>query len=212
MEKEEIILFPNKPVVIKSVMDSDRKILESIRVLYLNNSNFDLDPCYSTGKFYENLERPLFKLDKTPQSEDVEQNDIVEKGLPYGGNTISSIVFDPPFMFGKHGKTDQNIMTKRFTMFDSWADLENMYKKSLQEFKRVLVRGGIVAFKCQDYTDSRTTLTHCYVHNWALEIGFAVEDIFIMTFRGGRVWNSNLRQKHARKYHSYWFVFRKLAH
>ena len=89
-------LFPEKPKVVKSVMDNDRDILAAIRVLYLNNSNFDLDPCYSTGKFYEDLERPLFKLDKTPQSEDVEQNDIVEKGLPYGGNTISSIVFDPP--------------------------------------------------------------------------------------------------------------------
>lgn len=188
-----------------------RDILAAIRVLYLNNSNFHLDPCFSTGKFYGDLETPELKLDKNPQTSEVKQNDIVENGLPYEDNSILSIVFDPPFMFGKHGKTDENIMTKRFTMFDSWADLETMYKKSLQEFYRVLKKGGIVAFKCQDYTDSRTTLTHCYVHNWALEIGFSVEDIFIMTFRGGRVWNSNLRQKHARKYHSYWFVFRKLA-
>jgi tRNA G10 N-methylase Trm11 len=165
-------------------------------------------PCYSTGKFYGGLEKPFIKMDKTPQTEGVIKNDLVKDGLPQADTTISSIVFDPPFMFGKHGKTDENIMTKRFTMFDSWADLEIMYKKSLQEFKRVLIRGGIVAFKCQDYTDSRTTLTHCFVHNWALEVGFAVEDIFIMTFRGGRVWNSNLRQRHARKYHSYWFVFR----
>ena len=204
-------LFPQKPQVVKSVMNNDRDILAAIRVLYLHNSNFQLDPCFSTGKFYGDLETPELKLDKTPQTSEVRQNDIVENGLPYEDNSILSIVFDPPFMFGKHGKTDENIMTKRFTMFDSWADLETMYKKSLQEFKRVLARGGIIAFKCQDYTDSRTTLTHCFVHNWALEIGFSVEDIFIMTFRGGRVWNSNLRQKHARKYHSYWFVFRKLA-
>jgi len=198
------------PKVVKSVMDNDRDILAAIRVLYLMNNNFQLDPCFSTGKFYGDLETPELKLDKTPQTDDVIKNDIVENGLPYENDSISSIVFDPPFMFGKHGKTDENIMTKRFTMFDNWADLEKMYKKSLLEFKRVLTRGGIVAFKCQDYTDSKTTLTHCFVHNWALEIGFAVEDIFIMTFRGGRVWNSNLRQKHSRKYHSYWFVFKKI--
>jgi len=194
---------------IKSVMYSDRDILMAIRELYLNGDNFGADPCFSTGKFYEDLEVPFIKLDKEPQIKGVIKNDLVEDGMPMADNTISSIVFDPPFMFGKHGKTDENIMTKRFTMFDSWKDLEKMYKKALQEFYRVLIKGGIVAFKCQDYTDSKTTLTHCFVHNWAREIGFETEDLFIMVFGGGRVWNSNLIQRHARKYHSYWLVLRK---
>lgn len=194
---------------IKSIQNSDRDILESIKIMYLNNENFDLDPCYSSGKFYEDLERPKIKYDKEPKSDDVEQNDLLN-GLPLiNSNSINSIVFDPPFMFGTHGQTKNNIMTKRFTMFDSWEQLENMYKSSLKEFFRVLKKGGIVAFKCQDYTDSKTTLTHCFVHNWAIEIGFKTEDLFIMAFKGGRVWNSNLIQRHARKYHSYWFVFKK---
>ena len=197
-----------KQEVIKSVMYSDRDVLWAIRKLYLNEENFDLDPCYSTGKFYEDLERPKLKMDKTPQLEGVIENDIVN-GLPLESNSIKGIVFDPPFMFGTHGQTKNNIMTKRFTMFDTWGELESMYKKSLQEFHRVLVKGGILAFKCQDYTDSKTTLTHCFVHNWGLEIGFKAEDLFIMAFKGGRVWNSNLTQKHARKYHSYWIVFKK---
>ncbi len=197
-----------KQEVIKSIQNSDRDILSSIRVLFLNGKNFDLDPCYSTGTFYEDLERPFMKMDKTPKDDEVIKNDIIN-GIDLKDNSIFSIVFDPPFMFGKHGKTDENIMTKRFTMFDSWQDLENMYKKSLQEFYRILQNGGIIAFKCQDYTDSKTTLTHCFVWKWALEIGFNVEDLFIMAFKGGRVWNSNLVQRHARKYHSYWLVLKK---
>jgi tRNA G10 N-methylase Trm11 len=157
---------------------------------------------------YEDLEKPKYKLDKYPQLSDVIQNDIMN-GLPYPNNSIKSIVFDPPFMFGKHGKTDENVMAKRFTMFDNWQELEKMYKKALEEFYRVLKKGGIVAFKCQDYTDSKTTLTHCFVHNWALEKGFKVEDLFILIFKGSRIWNSNLKQRHARKYHSYWFVLSK---
>jgi len=195
--------------VIKSIQNSDRDILFSIKTMFLDNKNFDLDPCYSTGKFYEDLERPKIRMDKEPKSDDIEQNDILN-GMPLiGDNSIQSIVFDPPFMFGKHGKTDQNIMTKRFTMFDNWEQLELMYKSSLKEFYRVLKKGGIVSFKCQDYTDSKTTLTHCYVWKWALERGFKVEDLFIMAFKGGRIWNSNLVQRHARKYHSYWFVLKK---
>ena len=201
-------LFELKPQVIKSIQNSDRDILKSILDLYVKEQAFELDPCYSTGKFYEDLPRPFIKMDKEPKSENIKQNDIMN-GIPINDNSIKSIVFDPPFMFGKHGKTDENIMTKRFTMFDSWNDLEKMYKKSLQEFYRILVKNGIVAFKCQDYTDSKTTLTHCFVYNWAVEAGFKVEDLFIMAFKGGRVWNSSLIQRHARKYHSYWLVLIK---
>ena len=213
MKKEKKLtmntLFQEKPQVIKSIQNSDRDILVSIRKLFLNGENFDLDLCFSTGKFYEDLETPYNKMDKTPQVDGVIRNDIMIDGIPYRDNSIKSIIFDPPFMFGTHGQTKNNIMTKRFTMFDSWAELESMYRKSLQEFYRILIKGGIVAFKCQDYTDSQTTLTHCFVHNWALEIGFKIEDLFIMAFKGGRVWNSNLTQKHARKYHSYWIILKK---
>lgn len=200
--------FKEKPQVIKSVQNSDRDILVAIKQLYLNGQNFDLDPCFSTGKFYEDLELPTCKMDKTPQVAGVIQNDILN-GIPFKDKSIGSVVFDPPFMFGTHGQTKNNIMTKRFTMFDSWDELESMYKKSLREFYRILCRGGIVAFKCQDYTDSQTTLTHCFVHGWAIEAGFKVEDLFILVFGGGRVWNSLLIQRHARKYHSYWMVLKK---
>ena len=201
-------LIKIKPQVIKSIQNSDRDVLVAVKTMFLKGENFELDPCYSTGKFYEDLERPNIKYDKTPTSPEIAQNDIMN-GLSLISGSIRSIVFDPPFMFGTHGQTKNNIMTKRFTMFDSWQELEGMYKKSLQEFYRILVKGGIVAFKCQDYTDSQTTLTHCFVHNWAIETGFKVEDLFIMAFKGGRVWNSNLTQKHARKYHSYWLILKK---
>ena len=203
----------DKPQVVKSVLGSDRDVLKAILELYkpvnmLGEIGFDVDPAFSSGTFYEDVPRPVLVYDKEPKIPYITKNNLLD-GLPLTDGLVNSVVFDPPFMFGTHGQTKNNIMTKRFTMFDSWGELEDMYKKSLREFYRVLAKGGIVAFKCQDYTDSRTTLTHCFVHNWAVEIGFKTEDIFIMVFKGGRVWNSNLTQKHARKYHSYWFVLRK---
>ena len=194
--------------VIKSVLNSDKEVLKAISDMFLGGDNYHLDPCFSSGTFYEGELLPEIKMDKEPKSDDVIQNDILN-GIPLENNSIKSIVFDPPFMFGTHGQTKNNIMNKRFTMFDSWQELEQMYKKSLQEFYRIIKKNGIVAFKCQDYTDSKTTLTHCFVHNWAMEQGFRIEDLFIMYFKGGRIWNSNLIQRHARKYHSYWIVLRK---
>jgi hypothetical protein len=180
----------------------------SIKKLYLKDRFFDLDPCYSSGKFYGDGCQPEIKMDKNPQNINIIANDILN-GIPLGTNSINSVVFNPPFMFGTHGQTKNNIMTKRFTMFDSWIELELMYKKALKEFYRILKKNGIIAFKCQDYTDSKTTLTHCHVYNWAIEIGFKTEDIFILNYTKGRIYNSNLEQRHSRKYHSYWFVFKK---
>lgn len=197
-----------KKEVIKSVQYSDWETLTHIKNLYLNGENFDLDPCFSTGKFYKNIEEPRYKFDKIPQRNDVTENDILN-GLPIENNFLNGIVFDPPFVFGNHGKIKTSTMAKRFTIFESWIDLENMYRKSLTEFYRILKYKGIVAFKCQDFTDKITTLTHCHVHNWAIETGFKTEDLFILVFTGGRIWNSKLKQRHARKYHSYWFVLRK---
>lgn len=200
---------PEKPKsVIKSVMYNDKDILTAIKQLYLDGENFDLDPCFSKGKFYKGLDLPSIRMDKTPSIPGVQENDIIN-GIPLNDKSIKSVIFDPPFMFGKHGKTDNNIMTKRFTMFDNWQQLENMYKKALQEFYRILIKGGIVAFKCQDYTDSKTTLTHCFVSLWAMEIGFKTEDLFILVFDKGRIWNSKLTQRHSRKYHSYWIILKK---
>lgn len=200
--------FETKPKVIKSVQYSDQDIINSIRKLYLDGKNFDLDPCFSSGKFYKGLDEPKIKLDKTPQREDVQENDILN-GLPCVSNSLNGIIFDPPFIFGNHGGMKTSVMAKRFTIFESWDDLKSMYCNSLSEFYRVLKKHEIVAFKCQDFTDSKTTLTHCYVHNWATDAGFKIEDIFILVFTGGRIWNSKLKQRHSRKYHSYWMVLKK---
>jgi len=108
-------------------------------------------------------------------------------------------------MFNPHGTAmTHNKANGRYTMFKTWADLEETYKGALTEFKRILRKKGIVAFKCQDYTDSKTTMTHCLVYQWAVDAGFYAKDLLIRYRDHGPAYNVNLRQKH-----SYWFVFQK---
>ena len=192
--------------LIKSVYDSQDEILKGIIQLYCPGG-FTLDPTYSTGVFYKNIQPPLLKFDLNPQVEGVQQANCTE--LPLGTNSVSSIVFDPPFMFGTHGQTKNNIMNKRFTMFDSYPELCIMYQDSLKEFNRILKRKGILVFKCQDYTDSKTTMTHCLVYQWAVELGFYAKDLFILVSSRGRIYNPKLIQRHARKFHSYLWIFEK---
>jgi hypothetical protein len=57
----------------------------------------------------------------------------------------------------------------------------------------------------------QTTMTHCLVYNWATERGFYAKDLLIKYVTKGRAWNPKKLQKHSRKYHAYFFVFRKRA-
>ena len=202
---------PNRPHL-SSVCVSDDEALANIMTLHNAGQAFDLDPCYSLGMFYRrDIPKPKYRFDISPPVETRADGVIKADStrLPLPSNSLKSIVCDLPFMFGTHGQTANNLMTKRFTMFDSYDDLKKVYRGSLQEFHRVLDRGGLLAFKCQDYTDGKTTMTHCLVYNWALEFGFYAKDIFVLVAQGGRVFNSKLNQRHARKFHSYWWVFIK---
>jgi hypothetical protein len=195
-----------KTELIKSISYSQDEIFQWIMQLY-DIEQFDLDPTYSKGVFYKNVPEPRLKFDLQPQVEGVQQADCAN--LPIESNNLQSIVFDPPFMFGTHGQTKNNKMNKRFTMFNSFPELCIMYQDSLKEFYRILKKKGILVFKCQDYTDSKTTMTHCLVWQWAKTFGFYAKDLFILVAKGGRIYNPKLTQRHARKFHSYLWILQK---
>jgi len=197
-------LFGNK--VIKSISFDEQEIIRDILYLHCQNNNIDCDPTFSIGNFYKKgLIEPTYKFDINPQRKDVVKSCSTD--LPLKENSINVIMFDPPFMFEKRNRKNQNIMNKRFSMYNNgFEELKEHYINSLKEFKRVLKNKGILIFKCQDFTDSKTTLTHCFVHKWADEVGFYAKDLFILLSKGA-ISNKGLTQRHARKYHSYFFVF-----
>ena len=196
--------------VIKSISKNESEIINNILSLHNGGFPFDLDVCYSRGSFYRSgaVPQPIRRFDIDPQDFDTEKACVTK--LPVASASVDSIVFDPPFMWNPHGTAlAKNAAGKRFTMFATWADLVLTYKLALNEFYRVLRYDGIVAFKCQDMTDSVTTLTHCHVWQWATARGFYARDLMIRYRDTGPAYNPTLNQRHARKYHSYWFVFSK---
>lgn len=195
-------------VVVKSISSEEDDILLGIMNLHNHGRPFDADMTYSVGGLYKGIvPAPRLKFDINPMLPEVVQADVL--ALPLDDESIDSVVFDPPFMFNPHGNQDQNKANHRYSIFPTWEDLEWTYKGALDEFGRVLRPKGIVAFKCQDYTDSKTTMTHCLVWQWATERGFYAKDLFIRYRNHGPAYNVNLKQRHARKFHSYWFVLER---
>ena len=111
-------------------------------------------------------------------------------------------------MFGTHGQTKNNIINKRYTMFDTFNELYICYENILKESFRILKKKGLLVFKCQDYTDSLTTITHCVVYSLATSLGFYAKDIAILV-KKNKIYNPQLVQRHFRKIHTYFWVFKK---
>ena len=192
----------------KSVFENEQELIRAILDIHLDTDTFDCDPMYFKGNFYKSIPKPKYKFDINPQVPECKYGDATN--LPISDKKLRSIMLDPPFLFGIHGKADKYYSARTHTIFAGFDELEKCYKGILSEAYRVLDRGGVCVFKCQDYTDSKTTMTHCKVYEWANEIGFYAKDIAILVLPN-KVYNSHTHQRHLRKIHTYFWVFIKNA-
>lgn len=193
-----------------SFFDNEQNCIKALLDIHNNGEPIQLDPMYNKGMFYKNtVIKPNLRFDLLADKNGYDAQVGDATSLPLESNSIKCMILDPPFMFGTHGQTKNNVINKRYTMFDSFADLEKCYKGILKEAYRILQKNAILIFKCQDYTDSKTTMTHCLVWQWAVEQGFYAKDIAILNLPKSKVYNGNLKQKHLRKTHCYFWVFQK---
>ena len=200
--------------IIKSISFEQAEIIKNILKLHVKNGIIDVDSTYSKGIFYKNngIQKPKYKFDISPQT-----NDTVKASadnLPLENESIDCLIFDPPFL-ATTGKSltegDGNIINKRFGVFPSEVKLFEFYVRALKDTYRVLRQNGIMIFKCQDkISSSKQYISHCFVYNEAIKIGFYPKDLFILLAKNRIVADWQLKnQKNARKFHSYFWVFQK---
>jgi len=191
--------------IIPSISYDQHDILKWI--IQLHTGPFHCDVTYGKGNFYrDGVPEPELKFDLVPLVPGVVQADC--RRLPLAAESVESIVFDPPFM----ARTGPGAALKaRFgELVGTIRDLWKFYALAMMEFYRVLVRDGWLVFKCQDGVLSGVNnFTHCEVYNLAVAIGFKPIDLFILLAKFRMMHPKHKRQRHARKYHSYFWVLRK---
>lgn len=198
---------------VRTVVESDTEAIQSILDLHCSGQQIDLDPTYSKGNFYKKgITRPRFCSDIDPKAGVMVADAIY---LPFKDESLKTIIFDPPFLAtsGPSLKIDDdsNKLNKRFGVYPSEVKLFEFYEKALAEFHRVVKKGGILIFKCQDKVSSGIQyFSHCYIHNMADKAGWYPKDLLIVLAKNRIVadWQKK-NQKHARKFHCYYFVFQK---
>lgn len=193
--------------VIKSVSDNQDEILYNILKLYVKSDRYDCDFTYSIGNFYKHIPQPYLKFDKYPQVEDVQPLEEAEN-IP--DSSLNSVVVDLPFII-KDNKyvNEKSLIINRFNCF---ADDKALYAANdymLELSHRVLVKNGVLVLKTMDICSpyGQIWVTN-YVCNKAVELGFELIDKFILICPIRHLYFKG-EQRHARKYHSYFLIFRK---
>lgn len=201
-------------MVIKSVSDNQEQIIRSI--MELNGiSKFDADLTYGNGVFYKTIPRPELCFDIDPQFNFVISASSTDIPLPDG--SLSSIMFDPPFMTyvraGRSGNGNM-VMSNRFGGYWRYDELERHYKSTLKEAARLLNKKGLMVFKCQDIVHNhKLHPTHIFIAEWMRE-WFRLKDLFILTAKTRmpippQEGMAKKVQKHSRIHHSYFMVLER---
>jgi hypothetical protein len=192
-------------MIIKSISFSQDEILQNI--VALHTGPIQADVTFGSGCFYKKaLPRPAFCFDLAPRKPRVIAADVCR--LPLKDSCLSSVMFDPPFM----ARTGPGATLKaRFGEFvGTIRGLWDFYKLAMWEIKRVLKPGGWLVFKNQDGVLSGVNnFTHVEIMNRAYAMGFFPKDLFILMATHRMTHPAHKRQVHARKYHSYFWVFKK---
>ena len=196
-------------VPIKSISFNQDEVIESILQLHSINGKIDIDPTYSTGNFYKGkIQKPEYKFDLEPQCKGVLPADA--RQLPLENESVYTLMFDPPFLVGSETETTGKIKG-RFSWYPTYKALWKFYEDALKEFYRILKPKGIVIFKCQDFvTGGKQHFSHVVIMNIAVRLGYYPKDLFTFLVKTRMYHQKDLEgQQHARKYHSYFWVFEK---
>ena len=201
-------------VVVTSHRGNNANLIAEVASLYIPDNATVADVTYGKGAFWTKTDLTRFHLkgsDLKPLNEDVLCADF--RNLPYADGSLDAVILDPPYIHnpGNH-VTDTRYNNAETTKGLYNADIMKLYEAGMSEANRVLKsKGGQLWVKCKDEVESNTQRwSHIYLYEIAQRLGFYAKDLFVLTPDSNTTSNRwPGKQRHARKNHSYLWVFEK---
>ncbi len=185
-------------------------LIADVAYLHIADEAIVADVTYGRGVFWQNVDTDRFQLLSTDLQDGVDFRD-----LPYDDASLDVVVLDPPYTYNPKA-TIKDSIADGYKLNDTGGislrttdDVLTLYREGMREAKRVLRDNGYLFVKCQDGIESNTQRwQHIRIFEDAERTGWYGKDLFILqtlttpTMR----WKHQL---HARKNHSYLWVFQK---
>jgi phage N-6-adenine-methyltransferase len=198
------------PPVLTSYQSNNDHLMAQVARLYFRPGDRVADVTYGTGRFWR-------LTDLTPY--DFHRSDLLTvpdhpydfRSLPYRSGDFDVHVFDPSYM---HHPPARRYLCSDYRNYDatrglSHGDIIHLYRDGMTEGYRILKPGGLMLVKCKDEIErGRQKMSHIEIHDIAVhELGLEAEDLFVLT---QKILLARFRHdNHARKNHSYLWVFGK---
>ncbi|SRR6266498_377502 len=192
-------------------------LVAAVTALYVADGATVADVTWGKGAFWRKTDTSRFRLlpsDLVLSETDVAAHDF--RRLPYVDGSIDVVVLDPPYVHNP-GTADKRHMTDgRYGNADTTAGMYNadilgLYREGMAEAYRVLrPDGGQLWVKCKDEVEAGVQRwSHIRLYQMALELGFCARDLFVIIPDSRTTSNRWKRQLHARKNHSFLWIFER---
>jgi hypothetical protein len=185
-------------------------VFRDISRLYFSPGDTIMDVTYGRGLFWSKVDASIYQLVPSDISTGIDCTN-----LPYPDESADVVIFDPPYMHGSGSRKGSNIkhsIDRAYKNKDrelhGMAAVIDLYHRGIKEGLRVLAIGGILVVKCMDQFASKQEWTHIDLFNFAISEGAVAEDLFVLVRESQPVMRHK-HQKHARKNHSYFWIFIK---
>ena len=204
------------PPVLTAYVGKNAGLFAQIMRLYVPEGSDVLDMTYGLGNFWDS---PGIKDRYRLVSMDMERGGVMVHGMleypPFKPESFDCVVLDPPY--ANHGAAHTTPMKESIaSTYNLKAGTDSrtvylMYRQGIYAAAALLTAGGSLLVKCQDHIESgRQHWAFQYVLSMGLTAGLEAVDLFVLV-QDGIPAMRHPYQKHARKNHSYFWVFHKSA-
>lgn len=206
----------DRPPVLTAKVGTNADLFPDVLRIYAKPGDRIADVTYGRGVFWREVDTSQYECHFTDLAEDIEPpaiGGVDMRDLPYDDESMNMVVIDPPYT--------HNLSTLKASIADCYnlneeasestsAGVLRLHDAGMVEALRVLRPDGTMVVKCQDQIESgKQRWEHIYILLFVTtRLDLSAEDLFVLV-QGGAPAVRWPHQLHARKNHSYFWVFRK---
>lgn len=207
----ETITRSSNSLVLTSYQSNNDFLMAQVARLYFHPGDRIADVTFGKGVFWRAIDITQYEFHASDLLT-VPDHPYDFRSLPYACDNFDVHVFDPPYM---HNPTPSflasDYLNHATTRGFSHEGIIQLYREGMIEGCRILKPRGLMVVKCKDEIESgRQRMSHIEIHNIAVdELGMEVQDLFVLTPKSSPVIRFKNDPQHAKKNHSYLWVFKK---